>query len=143
MSTLRPVVVFGIATTLACTAALADQAAALPNEQVQGSVHFISGGIGKDEAAAMQHAMKRYPLSLEFVAKARTRDEFLADVPVTVQDSRGHVVLKTMSTGPFLLINVHPGKYVVTAEQGGKTEKRTAEVQTKGGERLVFEWNAA
>jgi hypothetical protein len=28
-------------------------------------------------------------------------------------------------------------------EHRGKTETRTAEVQTKAGERLVFEWNTA
>ena len=142
MSTLRPGV-FAVATALASAAAFADQSAGLPREQVQGSVRFISGGIGKDEAAAMHRAMKRYPLSLEFVAKARNRDEFLAEVPVTIKDRQGHAVLKTVSAGPFLLVNVHPGKYVVTAEQRGKTEKRTAEVQLKGGEHMVFEWNAA
>lgn len=143
MNTLKPVV-FAIAAAVAGTAAFAEQSGGLPKEQVQGSVHFVSGGIGKDEADAMQRAMKRYPLALEFVAKARTRDEFLADVAVKIKDRRGHVVLKTVSTGPFLLVrDVHPGKYEVTAEERGKSEKRTAEIKAKGSERMVFEWKSA
>jgi len=143
MKALKPAV-FAISTAIACTAALADQSANLPAEHVQGSVHYISGGVGKDESDAMQQAMRHYPLALEFVAKARARNEFLASIPVTIRDARGQVVLKTVSTGPFLLVkDIRPGKYEITAEQGGKIEKRNTEVEAKGGTRLVFEWNAA
>ncbi len=142
MNALKPVI-FAVAAAFAATTAFASQAAGLPDEQVQGSVHFITGGIGKQEADAMKQAMKRYPLSLEFVARARSRDEYLASIPVTIKNSRGQVVLRTVSAGPFLLVkDIHPGKYEISAAQNGKTEKRTAAVPAKGAERLVFEWRA-
>jgi len=142
MNALKPAL-FAIAATFAATAAFAAQAADLPAEQVQGPVHFLTGGIGKQEADAMKQAMKHYPLSLEFVARARSRDEYLASIPVTIKNGRGQVVLHTVAQGPFLLVkDLHPGKYEISAAQNGRTEKRTAQVPAKGAERLVFEWRA-
>ena len=42
------------------------QSAPLPPIQHAGAIEYLSGGIGKDEASAVEHASKQWPLTLEF-----------------------------------------------------------------------------
>lgn len=115
----------------------------LPREQRQGSVRFLTGGIGLREAIAIKHAMHQFPLTLEFRMKASGKEQFLEGVPITIRVLTGQVVLKTLSAGPFLLARLRPGKYEVIAEQHGRMQRREVEIRANGGERLVFEWNIA
>ena len=130
-------VVFAAASALAAGAALAT---ALPQEQSQGPVTFLSGGIGKDEALAMKHAEAKYPLSLVFVEKAKPRDEYLASVAVTIKDGKGNTELQATSEGPYLLAKLPDGKYTVTAEHDGKTERRHIVVASAKPKQVVFAW---
>jgi hypothetical protein len=124
----------------AAGSALALSMANLPPERIQGAVTYRSGGIGEAEAAAMRHAESRYPLTLEFVKRARPTDEFLADVQVTIHDPAGNTTLQTVSSGPVLLMKLPNGKYTVTATQNGRSEVRHVTVAANKPERVTFEW---
>ncbi len=113
----------------------------LPSERTQGSVEYLTGGIGSDEAKAMRKAESRYPLSLEFVQRARPRDEFLAAVPVTIMGAHGKVALETVSEGPYLFAQLPDGKYTVRAEHRGITQSRQVIVTDGKPQHLVFEWS--
>jgi hypothetical protein len=115
----------------------------LPPERHQGSVAYVSGGIGKDEATAFEQAAAQYPLTLEFVEKTSPHREFLSDVAVVIQDQRGQNVLSTRTTGPFLLVNLPDGRYQVITSYNGKREERRVTVNRTGRQRVIFEWNAS
>ena len=112
----------------------------LPPEQTQGSISYVTGGVGKDEADAMKAAAAQYPLSLEFVRHAGPRGEFLANVEVTIKDRAGKTVLETTSDGPFLLAKVPAGKYTVIAQAGGQTRTLRATVKPRNPEHLIVLW---
>jgi hypothetical protein len=112
----------------------------LPAAKSQGDVTYVSGGVGRSEAKAFEHAEHRYPLSLEFVQHAKPRDEFLADVEVTIKDHKGNTELDTKVDGPFLLAKIPAGKYTVTAEDNGKTKISHVAVAAGKPEHLVFTW---
>jgi len=95
--------IFTMMGVFACSSAFAMSAGPLPPEKTQGQITYITGGVGSDEAAAVKQAESKYPLSLEFVQHAKPRDEFLANVDVTIRDQAGKTALKTTSDGPFLL----------------------------------------
>jgi hypothetical protein len=40
-----------------------------PQEQTQGSVSFVSGGVGEDDRQRMQQMRSQYPLELLFVTR--------------------------------------------------------------------------
>lgn len=113
----------------------------LPAVKTQGNARYVSGGIGTEEARAMQKLAGKYPLELEFVLRASkgARGEYTADVPVTIRDARGSIVLDVRSEGPILLVNLPAGAYVVSAEQDGRIERRHVNV-TARHKRVVFEW---
>jgi hypothetical protein len=104
------------------------QDSALPAVQTRGSVSFLSGGIGSEEVEAIEAAAPNYSLTVQFSASTGA---FLASVPVKITDAGGHVVLDTTTEGPYLLVNLEPGRYTVDAMLDGIS--RGTEVTIKAG----------
>jgi len=122
-------------------AAVKDEAA-LPPLQSRGHISWISGGIGKTQAEAFEHAASRYPLTLEFLLKPERKGapaEFTAAVPLTVTDGHGKEIFSATSNGPFMLLSLPEGHYTVTARYHGRKLERRVFVG-HGHHRAVFEW---
>ncbi len=114
----------------------------LPATHRQGEVTYLSGGIGLNESDAIKHAAKAYPLELEFVLKAKPKDEYLADVKVQIKDAHDKTMLNATADGPFLLAKMPAGKYTVSADRHGKLEHRQVEIAANGHQRVVFAWQS-
>ena len=112
----------------------------LPPEMTQGGITYMSGGIGHDEAAAMRKEEREFPLSLEFVKRAKPTDEYLAGVDVTIKDPQGKTDMHALADGPILLARLPDGKYKVSAELDGKTRTRDVVIAQHKPEHIVFEW---
>jgi len=106
--------------------------------QTQGDVVFVSGGIGSDEQNALQTVRADYNLSLLF--SVRGTGEYLSDIKVSITDSRGNMILETISEGPMLLAQLKPGRYTVIADLEGQTAQRTAVVGNKRRTSISFIW---
>ncbi|MGY0755110.1 carboxypeptidase-like regulatory domain-containing protein [Bordetella bronchiseptica] len=114
---------------------------ALPAVQQQGSVQFVTGGVGLDESEAMKAASKDYPLALTFAARGDGRAGlYLADVAVQILDRTGKPVLDAKADGPYLLAKLPAGTYRVKATSGGVEQTRQVSVRPGSTARAVFEW---
>ncbi len=122
------------------TAAGAANAGSLPAMHEHGAISFLSGGIGQNEADAIKRVAKQYPLELEFLLKAKSKDQYLSNVKVLVKDMHDKKVLEATSDGPFLLAKIPAGKYAITADRNGKIEHRTVQIAAHEHRRVVFEW---
>lgn len=131
------IVLFGL---LMAPLAFAALPSALPPEQTQGGVTYVSGGVGQEEAQAFEAAAAQYPLTLEFAIKHAPHAEYAADVHVVVTDAQGTRVLDTTSDGPFLLAKLPAGRYTVTAERHQQTLARTVHVATHKPTHVMFLW---
>jgi len=132
-----------VATTFALGAAgAASAAAALPPLKTQGEVQYLTGGVGEQQAQSIKQAQSEFPLTLEFVEKAKPRDDYVADVDVKVMDHQGKNVLTTRADGPFLLAKLPSGEYTVKATYRGHTIEKKVHVTKPGAARAVFVWNA-
>jgi len=125
---------------LAAAPALATDSAMPPALQTQGTVSYVSGGIGEDQSDAFKRAAAEYPLELLFARQATPRDEYLADVRVTICDRAGNPVLETISAGPFLLANLPAGKYSIDAEYNGERKHQSVDIHNGKHRRAVFVW---
>lgn len=112
----------------------------LPPMKTQGSVTYLTGGIGKDEADALRAAAPKYPLALEFVQNAKPKGEFLANVDVTIKDHAGKTVIDTVSDGPFLLAKLPPGRYTVVAEVRGQSRTLETTLASHRPRHLIVVW---
>ncbi len=109
----------------------------LPQPQSENGISYISGGVGDQSRQAMEAVAAKYNLRLTF---AQTEGSYLADIPVTIQDSRGHAVLDTVSPGPLFYANLTPGTYTVTASANGKTQTKRVEIQANSPRSVNFAW---
>jgi hypothetical protein len=115
-------------------------ATALPPEQVQGNVSYMSGGIGGNEANLMRKEEANFPLSLEFIKRDSGRGEYLAGVNVTIKDRNGVADLSTVAGGPYLLATLPDGRYEVSAEHDGHMQTRDVVIAADKPTHIVFEW---
>jgi hypothetical protein len=122
--------------------AFAALSSALPPEQTQGGVTYVSGGVGQEESQAFETAAAQYPLALEFAIKHAPRAEYTANVHVVVTDTQGAHVLDTHSDGPFLLAKLPAGRYTVTAERHQQTLTRIVDVANHKPKHVMFLWAA-
>jgi hypothetical protein len=118
----------------------AAQSDAARQRHVQGSVAYISGGIGSDEAQAMKAAAADYPLTLELAAAGPERDPYIADARVEIRDLRGNAVLKTTTEGPFLLVRLPSGTYTLDVEWNGAQKRKTVQVAADKRQHVMFEF---
>ncbi len=114
----------------------------LPAMHKEGQISYLTGGVSREEANAIKHAAKYYPLELEFLLKAKPQDEHLSDIKVRIKDGHDRMVLSVAANGPFLLARMPVGKYTVSAERNGKIEHRQIEIAAKEHRRVVFEWRS-
>jgi hypothetical protein len=106
-------------------------------------VAYASGGIGSDESAMMRSASRDWPATFEFAVRDGKRNDFVADVLVSVRDAAGKPVLdNVLAKGPFMLTRLDPGRYQVQATLGGRTLTQRIEVQKGSPARTVFVWPA-
>ena len=112
----------------------------LPPVQHEGDVTFLTGGVGLGESTAIKDVMHKYPLTLEFVGKARGGNEYLSNIPVQVSDMHGHAILKTTTKGPLLLASLPDGRYSVTARHNGKVEHRDVDITSSAHVHELFLW---
>jgi hypothetical protein len=115
----------------------------MPAEQHQGSVGYITGGIGQREAKLFERQMSEHPLAIELLQQAGKAEEFTADAKVKIVDMRGHPVLDAEAGGPFMLVDLPPGRYSVFATLKNKTLKKSSVVVNHGElARATFEFPA-
>ena len=112
----------------------------VPHEHVKGSVAYLSGGIGEDEAQAMKDAAANYPLTLELATAGSYRDPYIADAKVQIRDRFGNPVLSTTTEGPFLLVRLPSGTYTVDVEWNGAQKQRTVQVAASGHQHVMLEF---
>jgi opacity protein-like surface antigen len=129
---------------IACAASAGAFAqSAMPPEQTQGNVRYVTGGIGKDESEAMKAAESTYSISLVFAVQRDGKADYLANVPVTIRDTSGNTVFSLSNDGPYLLVKLPAGSYDVSASHDGQVKSQHVTVGPAGraDHRLTFDWS--
>ena len=118
-------------------------AANLPAEQHEGAVGYITGGIGKTQAQLFEREMPKHPLAIELLEHAGKAEEFTADAKVKIRDTHGHTVLDAQAGGPFMLVDLPPGRYSISATLNKDTLKKSVVFVSHGNlARATFEFPA-
>lgn len=114
----------------------------LPPLRTEGGIPYRSGGVGAQESQALRSQFRHYALALTFAANVGGRNAYLASVPVRIVDGAGTPVFELTSDGPFLLIDLPPGRYEVIATHEGREQR--AKVQVSAGKPLerAFLWTS-
>jgi hypothetical protein len=127
-----------IAALLAAAGAHAD---ALPPVQHSGNISYLSGGVGEEEIQAIKAAAAQYTLQMTFFSRIDGRDSYNAPDEVTILKADGAPVLDLKPDGPFLLVDLPPGKYRITAGSAAASKTLSVELGRGAHKRLVFQVN--
>jgi hypothetical protein len=121
----------------------ARSAGGLQQIQSDQGIRYVSGGVGEDERAALDAVSNQFNLRLIFAMQGS--GEYLAWVRVNISDTRGGTALAAESHGPWFLVQLPPGEYVVEASAPGQTaqqpQRQTARVDGSHQTRLDFRWH--
>lgn len=106
-----------------------------PEVQHTGSVSVLNGGAGEEEVRWFKAQSAQYPLQV--VISGRGGEYGVAD---TLTVKRGEAELVTVpDAGPWVMMDLPPGRYTVEATFDGRTERRDVQLNGKGVQRL--NWN--
>ena len=100
---------------------------------------YVTGGIGKEERAAL--LAHRNDFSLQLLFAVRRSGNYLADVEVRIADGRGVELLRAKSDGPFFFVQLAPDTYTVSATYAGKTQSRRVKIGEKGATAIQLYWD--
>jgi len=109
--------------------------------RTQGSVTYISGGIGFDDMEMLRELRPNYNLHLLFASQGS--GQYLAEVRVKILDQKGETQLDAIADGPYFYAKVTPGKYKIVAESEGIALSKNVDVSGKGPVSESFYWPAA
>jgi len=120
----------------ACILCAPVSAERLPNEQptkVNGIVATCTG----TGSGSRQHAQTmNYPVRFEFVGGY---GQYLGDETVTVEDRKANAMVSVSCSSPWVMMQLPPGRYQVTADlPGAPTKTRWVTVGSGAGQKAVF-----
>lgn len=106
--------------------------------QTNQSRPYITGGVSIEEASALEANRRDYRL---WIVTADRSGAWLAGARARLLDAVGTTVLETTLEGPYLLVDLAPGRYTVEVTLGGQTQTRTVSVGTRGTRQLVVHFD--
>lgn len=118
--------------------AWAADTAALPAEQQSQGVSYLTGGVDLDESTAIKAAMRSYPLVVEVYHRQGDRNEYTAASTLSITDPQGQAVFDTTLEGPFALLRLKPGRYLVKVTYEGQTRQQRVQIKRQGSVRASF-----
>jgi len=101
-------------------------------------IHFMSGGVGIEERAAMKKMAGDYNVKFVFATLSGC---YLADVKLTISGAGGKPLLDQTVNGPWLYARMPEGEYHVTAVVEGKKKVEKVAVGPKF-QTLMFGWKS-
>ncbi len=94
-------------------------------------VSYVTGGVGKDERAAIEASKADYNL---YVLSASTSGEFVGDTRVVITRTGAGEAEEVLNvdSGPLLYVRLPAGSYKLVASLGDVTKEQTFTVNAKG-----------
>ncbi len=99
---------------LAIFACIAGPAFAITDGITAQGSRFVTGGITQDERDLL--GANSEPQGLRVVTVTRESGKYVADARVVIADDNGRRVLDTRLDGPWLQVELDPGRYTIDAE---------------------------
>jgi hypothetical protein len=128
-------------TVLACTAILAlhETAPAYERGLTEQNRQFVTGGVGREEQLELEAQQRRF--SLWLITADERSGAWLSDAAVEIRDAHGAPVLATTMTGPYLLVDLDPGRYRLLVTLRGETRALSTDVSRDIVRRVVVRFN--
>ncbi len=111
----------------------------IPDTQHSMGVAYISGGVGEGEADSILAEAKEWPLMLELSQLDGGRGVWIFGARISIFNGK-QLVFDAVAEGPYILINLDPGQYLIQAAYQGVEQKRSVSILAGQPQKLSLFW---
>jgi hypothetical protein len=126
---------FAIFILLGATVALAQ----IPPTQHSNGISYISGGVGEEETVAILAEAKQWPLLLELSQIENGRGVWIFGANIKVMSGK-KTVFDAQADGPYMLINLESGDYMIQASYQGVVQSRSVNIKANSSQKISIFW---
>ena len=114
--------------------------AQIPPTLHSNEISYISGGVGEEETAAILAEAKQWPLLLELSQIENGRGVWIFGAKIKISNAKKQVIFDAQADGPYMLINLSPGDYVIQASYQGIEQSRALSVKAGLPQKITLFW---
>ncbi len=114
--------------------------AQVPDTQYSDSLAYITGGVGDEETAAILSEAKQWPLMLQLSQIESGRGIWIFGAKIKIVNSKQKIIFDAQANGPYMLVNIDPGEYVLLANYQGVEQKRALMVRAGQAQKMTIFW---
>jgi hypothetical protein len=126
---------FAICILLGANVALAQ----IPPTQHSNGISYISGGVGEEETVAILAEAKQWPLLLELSQIENGRGVWIFGANIKVMSGK-KTVFDAQADGPYMLINLESGDYMIQASYQGVVQSRSVNIKANSSQKISIFW---
>jgi hypothetical protein len=112
----------------------------IPETQHSQGIAYITGGVGEGETVAILAETKQWPLLLEMSQIENGRGVWIFGATIKITDSKKQIIFDAQADGPYMLVNLVPGDYVIEATYQGVVQKRSLSVRSDSSQKISIFW---
>ena len=104
--------------------------------QQEGRATYVTGGIGDEERDMLDSVRHEYNLHIMNSSK---KGEFTSDTNLAIYDNKGNQIINT-AAGPLFYANLPAGKYTISAENEGSTQRKNINISSNHATNTNLVW---
>lgn len=116
--------------------------AQIPDTQYSEGISYITGGVGESESTAILSESKQWPLLLEMSQIENGRGVWIFGATIKISNSMKQIIFSAQADGPYMLINLKSGDYVIEATYQGVMQKRALSVKADSPQKISLFWKS-
>lgn len=115
--------------------------AQIPETQYSQGISYITGGVGEGETAAILAEAKQWPLLLEMSHIDNGRGVWIFGATIKIMSSnKKQMIFDAQADGPYMLINLTSGDYVIEAVYEGVVQRRILSIKPETPQKISLFW---
>lgn len=114
--------------------------AQLPGTQYSQGISYISGGVGEEESQAILSEAKQWPLLLELSQLENGRGVWIFGAKIKILNAKNQVIFDAQADGPYMLVNLPAGEYLLEGAYQGVIQRRSIAVKTALPQKVNLFW---
>jgi hypothetical protein len=114
--------------------------AQIPQTQSSQGISYITGGVGTEESSAILAEAKQWPLLLELSQLENGRGVWIFGSQIKILNTKNTVIFDAKADGPYMLVNLIAGDYVIEASYQGVEQKRAISLKAGPSQKISLFW---
>ena len=114
--------------------------AQIPNTQYSQGISYITCGVGEEESQAILSEAKQWPILLELSQLENGRGVWIFGAKIKILNAQNQVVFDAQADGPYMLMNLPAGDYLLAGSYQGVVQKRSLTVKMGSPQKINLFW---